>query len=74
MVKNCDVHKPSLGLNVSLSQLVEKSFQSVGAKKMMLEQRTERMPLNCMFLAPGHFKSLSALNNYLNHLSLCTFD
>lgn len=48
-MKNCDVHKPSLGLNVSLSQLVEKSFQSVGDKKMMLEQRTERMALNCMF-------------------------
>jgi len=44
VVKNCDVHEPSLGLNVSLSQLVGKSFQSVGAKKMMLEQRNERMP------------------------------
>lgn len=49
MMGNGDAHKPSLGFNVSLSQLVEKSSQSVGAKKMMLEQCAERMPLNCVF-------------------------
>lgn len=57
-------------LMLPLSQLVKKSSQSAEAKKMMLKHFAERMPLNHMFYALHHFKSISAINNCLSHLSL----